>query len=549
VHLKEPTWPSAASALRARLTGLLHPETGPLGSMFNAWFDSEASGLAIPIFCLAFLLVWTCFQVISYATVDLHPDMVEAYAWGLHPSPGYYKHPPLAALAAGAWFLVFPATDWSFHLLAMCNSAVALYATYLIARRYLDADERIVAVLLLLLTPFYQFHGQRFGANPILISTWPIATYCFLRAFDTFDRSTTGVTWAFLAGTSAALAVLGKYYSIFLIAAFLAAALIHPRGRAYLRSWSPWLSAAVGSIVLAPHVFWLFADGFAPFDYALALHGRASLAESLVADARYLAGSIAYVAVLLLVYWLATRPDRRAMREIIWPADPDGRMLVTLLAVPLLLPALVAPLIGAVLTPLWTMPAWFLLPVVLLRPTAVVLRREAAIKVAVTVLVISVAVLFAAPVLAWRNLVAGTKEGRQFYALVAQEVSDQWHARTGKPLTIVMGDPFLALATTFYAADHPDSVPNFVPRTAPWVTRGRLDREGWVAICGADDQTCIGVAQRLAADKPGVTAIPFQTRAQFLGAQGKTGDFLLILVPPEQPNQRRFARRAHLIAA
>jgi hypothetical protein len=217
-------------------------------------------------------------------------------------------------------------------------------------------------------------------------------------------------------------------------------------------------------------------------------------------------------------------------------------MLVALLAVPLLLPALIAPFIGAVLTPLWTMPAWFLLPIVLLRPSTVVLRRTAAAKVVATVLVISIAVLLAAPVLAWRNLAEGTKEGRQFYALVARQVDEQWHARTGTALRIVMGDPYLALATTFYAADHPDSVPNFVPTTAPWVTRDRLNREGWVAICATGDQTCIGEGQRLAADQPGVSYVPFQARADFLGAQGKTGDFLLILVPPAEPNQRRFAR-------
>jgi 4-amino-4-deoxy-L-arabinose transferase-like glycosyltransferase len=531
------------------MAGFLDRATSAIGSAFDAWFDSESSGLAILIFCLAFVVIWTSFQIISYATVDLHPDLVEVYGWGLHPSLGYYKHPPLAGLAAGVWFLIFPATDWSFHLLAMCNSAVALFATYLIARRYLDGDKRIVAVLLLLLTPFYQFHGQRFSTNQTLISTWPIATYCFIRAFDTFERPGKGLMWAGLAGLTAALAVLGKYYSVFLIVGFLAAVLVHPRGRAYLRSWSPWLAAAVGGVVLAPHVIWLFTSGFGPFDYALALHARASLAETLSADARYLAGSVAYVAVLLLVYWLATRPDRSAVREIIWPADPDGRMLVTLLAVPLLLPAVVAPFIGAVLTSLWTMPAWFLLPIVLLRPPAVILRRGAAVKVAATVLVISIAVLIAAPVLAWRNLVEGTKEGREFYALVAKEAGAQWHMMTGKPLTIVMGDPYLALATTFYAADHPDSVPNFVPKSAPWVTRDRLDREGFVAICGAGDRTCIVEGQRLAADRPGITYVPFEAKARFLGVQGKTRDFVLILVPPADPNQRRFARRLRFIPA
>ena len=452
---------SVASSPRLRVAGFLDRATGSISSAFDAWFDSEKSGLAILIFCLAFVLIWTSFQIISYATVDLHPDLVEVYGWGLHPSPGYYKHPPLAGLAAGVWFLIFPATDWSFHLFAMCNSAVALFATYLIARRYVDGDKRIVAVLLLLLTPFYQFHGQRFSTNQTLISTWPIATYCFIRAFDTFERPKKGLAWAVLAGVFAALAVLGKYYSVFLLAGFLAAVLVHPRGRSYLRSWSPWLSAAVGGVVLAPHVLWLFTSGFGPFDYALALHARASLAETLSADGRYLAGGAAYVAALLLVFWLATWPDRSAVRKIIWPADPDGRMLVTLLAVPLLLPALVAPFIGAVLTSLWTMSAWFLLPIVLLRPAAVILRRTAAVEVAATVLVISIAILVAAPVLAWRNFVEGTKERREFYALVAREAGAQWHMVTGKPLTIVMGDPFRQLATTFYAADHPDSVPNF----------------------------------------------------------------------------------------
>jgi Dolichyl-phosphate-mannose-protein mannosyltransferase len=535
VDLKRPAWSPAASALRLRVTGLLNRETGSFGSALDWWFDSEKSGLAILILCLAFVLIWTSFQIISYATVDLHPDLVEVYAWGLHPSPGYYKHPPLAGLAAGAWFLVFPATDWSFHLFAMCNSAIALYATYLIARRYLDGDKRIVAVLLLLLTPFYQFHGQRFSTNQTLISTWPIATYCFIRAFDTFDRSTTGLVWAVLAGAAAALAVLGKYYSVFLLAGFLAAVLIHPRGHSYLRSWSPWLSAMVGCVVLAPHLYWLFTSGFGPFDYALALHARASLAESLFADARYLVGAVSYVGVLLLVYWLATRPDRKTVREIMWPADPDGRMLATMLAVPLLLPALVAPLIAAVLTPLWTLHAWFLLPIVLLRPATVVLRRSAAVKVAATVLVVAIAVLFAAPVLAWRNLIEGTKEGRQFYAPVAKEVSERWHMKTGQRLRIVMGDPFLALATTFYAADHPDSVPSFALRTAPWVTQARLDREGWAAICTADDKNCLDEGRRLAANRTGGAVVPFEATRHFLGLTGKTGNFVVILVPPAEP--------------
>jgi hypothetical protein len=158
----------------------------------------------------------------------------------------------------------------------MTNAAAGLFATDLIARRYLEGDKRILVLLLLLLTPFYQFHGQRFASSQTLLSTWPIATYCFLRAFET-----RGLVWSAAAGAAAALAMLGKYYSIFLIAGFLAAVLAHPGRWAYLRSASPWISAAVGGVVLAPHVQWLFATEFTPFSYATALHAGASLGEVL----------------------------------------------------------------------------------------------------------------------------------------------------------------------------------------------------------------------------------------------------------------------------
>src|SRR3984893_9464208 len=172
------------------LPAFLKPESGPLGRALGAWLDHAPSGRATRFFLLWFVILYTAFAIISSASVGLHPDSLEAYVWGLHPSAGYDKHPPLTGLMAAAWFSLFPPTDWAFHLLAMANAAVGLYATDRIARSYLDGDKRIAVLLLLLLTPFYQFFADHFGANQTLLSTWPIAIYCFLRAFET--RSSVG---------------------------------------------------------------------------------------------------------------------------------------------------------------------------------------------------------------------------------------------------------------------------------------------------------------------------------------------------------------------
>jgi hypothetical protein len=411
----------------------------------------------------------------------------------------------------------------------MANAAVGLYATDRIARRYFDGDKRIVVLLLLLLTPFYQFLGQHFGANQTLLSTWPIATYCFLRAFET--RS---LVWSAGAGAAAAFAMLGKYYSIFLIMGFVAAALAHPGRWSYLRSWSPWVSAAVGGAVLAPHIQWLFATGFTTFTYATALHAGAPLAEVLWKDAVYVVEAVAYVGLPIAIYWIAARPDRATLRETLWPPDPDGRMLVILLAVPLALPALVAPFIGAVLTPLWTMSAWFLLPIVLLRPKAADLTRVAAIRITALVVTITVCALAAAPWLAWRKHVDGTKEGREYYRLVSTEITNAWHLATGLPLRIVMGNLYLASAVTFYSPDHPDSMPGFeAAAAAPWITPERLADEGWAAICNADDENCVEGARRLAAGRSNVQFITYSTINRYLGKSGKLGRFFFILAAPE----------------
>jgi 4-amino-4-deoxy-L-arabinose transferase-like glycosyltransferase len=160
-----------------------------------------------------------------------------------------------------------PLTDWSFRLLAMANAGLALFAVDMIARRFVRGDRRAVILLLLLLTPVYQFHAEKFNANSVLLAIWPLATYCFLRSFE---ERTAG--WAAAAGFLCALAMLGKYYSIFLLAGFVIAAILHPDRARYLRSTAPWISVACGLIGIAPHIYWLSQNDFMPFYYAAGSH-------------------------------------------------------------------------------------------------------------------------------------------------------------------------------------------------------------------------------------------------------------------------------------
>jgi 4-amino-4-deoxy-L-arabinose transferase-like glycosyltransferase len=496
--------------------------------VIGAWYDDPR---ALRILLVLFVIAWTAFHVIAYWPIALHPDVVEMYAWSRHPSAGYYKHPPLGALMTAAWFAVFPAADWAFQLLAMVNAAIGLLGVGLIARRYLSdgsvgsRDKWLVAVLLLILTPFYQFHGQRFGSSQVMLSIWPIATLCFLRAFETRT-----IAWSIAAGVTAALAMLSKYYSVYLVAAFVVAALAHPKRGGYLRSASPWISVGAGLVVLSPHLHWLLTTGAQTVGYAASVHGGDPMRVVIKKALLYFPGSIAFVIVPLVVYALVVKPSRRLVAAILWPPDPDRRMLVLLFVLPLVLPPLTLPLFGISITSLWSMPSWFLLTVVLLAPPEVVISRAAAVRVVQIVLVVTVACLLAAPALAWYRHVNEDKEGRAHYRAIGNELTRAWRQAMGRPLTIVAGDMDLSVAVAFYSPDHPDAVPGFDTSLTPWITRERLAREGFATVCHAEDRTCIGRAA--ARTDPNAPRVTYQTVNTFLGVHGEPARFVFVLMPP-----------------
>lgn len=235
---------------------------------FWKWLDGIEAGWAVPLLLFGFIAIWMAYLTIAYLSGDLHPDALEAWSLGRKFEWGYPKHPPLMGYLARTWTCIFPVADWSFHLLTMTNSAFALWSVDLISRRFVRGDKRVVVLLLLMLLPAYQFHAQRFNANSVLLAVWPFATYCFLRSFETRKPA-----WAAAAGATAAIALLGKYYSIFLIGSFVCAAIVHPHRRIYFASSAPWICSIAGMVMLGPHLYWLASTGAQPLGYALAAHG------------------------------------------------------------------------------------------------------------------------------------------------------------------------------------------------------------------------------------------------------------------------------------
>ena len=248
------------------------------GRWRDALVDPTRRDRTILVSLAIYVLLWTVYGTIAKSSQGFHPDMTEVIAWSRDLSLGQLKHPPFAAWLVRLWFTVFPIAGWSYYLLAMLMPAVTLWIVWRMSADYLDADKRIVGIALLTFVPFFNFHALKFNVNTVLLPLWAATTWFFLMSVRT-----RGPYWAILAGVAAACAMLGKYWSIFLLAGLGLAVLFDKRRVAYLRSAAPWITIVAGLIVLGPHLLWLFRSDFESFSYAMLVHGDKPFAATVVA--------------------------------------------------------------------------------------------------------------------------------------------------------------------------------------------------------------------------------------------------------------------------
>lgn len=499
--------------------------------------DGVEEGWAIPLLIVGFVALWMAYLTIAYAGGDLHQDVLETWTLGRSFDWGSSKHPPLMGWAAAAWTSLFPLTNWSFNLLALTNSAIALLIVDLIVKQFVRGDRRLIVLLLLMLLPIYQLHAQRFNANAVLLSTWPLATYCFLRSFA---ARTTG--WAIAAGAAAALAMLGKYYSIFLIASFALAAICHPDRRAYFSSRAPWIAAGTGLLVLAPHIYWLATTGAQPFSYAMVHHCGKAFGRALGGAAGFVLAIAGIVAVPALI-WLRMAGYRVIAnfgRDV--SAMPSGVMLLSVISVAtVILPALAAAALKTDMPPLWGLQGIFLFVIVIVCGTGYPVPRALTVNLAATVIGVAMAAAcVAAPLHALYRNTYPLSEGRNFYQGAIAELTRRWHALSDTPLPAVGGDEGLAFAAAFYSPDHPVYDPRLLTANVQPQPGGNRSAQGWAALCYDTDLQCVRAMERAVAEERHVVRSDFVLQSELLGLSGATQGFIALIIPPvaEQPPMR-----------
>jgi len=482
----------------------------------------------------AYAVIWTLYGVVAKAGQDVQFDAAELVAWSHHAAFGYSKHPPLAAWLLYAWFFVFPIRDWSYYLFTMIYVALGLWITWRLFALYLDPAKRVVALACLMLIPYFNLLSLRFDHNAALSTLWAATALCFVRSFDTRSPK-----WAALAGAAAALAMLGKYWSLFLLVGLAVAAMLDARRASYFRSPAPWITVGVGALALAPHLVWLVQHNFIPLTYAVDAHAVKILWHSLYAAAGFLAGGAGYAAVPVLLVLAFSRPSRAAFADMLLPSTPERRFAATAFWTMLLLPPVVAILFGFEINSLWTMSEFVLLPVVLLSSPMIDMSRRVMAPIVLAAVALPLVMLAASPGIAIGVHISGLHPTSTNAKLLAGRIEQEWQRSTDRPLRIVGGDFDLANVTVFYLPGQPSALPVLEPETVPWVTPERVEREGVAMVCylnpGQHDCTLV---IRMAIDKfiahnPPSRRVEATVTPDFWGIAGKPTRYLIEIVPPK----------------
>jgi len=484
------------------------------------FITDTSEGAVVLTVLAAFVVLWMIFWTVSTAPLDIHIDNDEALGWAEHFAFGY-KHPPMTGWLFILWFSVFPREQWAVDLLNVMNSAVALGVTWRLLRDHLDRYRALLGLFALMLIPLYDAKAEVLNANTVMIPFWAATLLFYLRA-----RRGLGVLDAFLAGAFASFTLLGKYWAVFLLAGMAAASLVGPGTKRFWRSPAPYAMAAGAFIAIAPHVWWTLSNA-ASLQFAQSVINYTPFAETLKNSAFYVGGMIAYV-VVPLIFLAALRPSRAALADIVWPADDDRQQAFVLLLVPLILPVLVNLVIPYRLTPDWTFPNWALLPVVLYASPRLAIDARAAARAGLVALAMTLAVVFASPVIAGVRVAYGPDQYRPHF----RQAAELANRLSGKPVQLYWGNESITAGTPVYLPGA-----RRLP-VGPLSDEGRAATRlrGLVVFCLLTDTGCRKVADAL--EQNGARTATVALTRSFLGFTGPPLDVQITVVPQAETPAR-----------
>ena len=334
------------------------------------------------------------------------------------------------------------------------------------------------------------------------------------------------------AGLLGGIALLTKYSSLVLLASLFAVALLHPDRRKYFASAAPYVSIAVGLLVVAPHVWWTVAADFPTVDYFLS-KTHSSAAEAGATTIRAVIGGVASLAVAAIAYAIAFRGRCWALltRAVAGTFQARNAWLICLAHGPLLFTVAAYLFANVRITGGFLTPAFFAVPIVLLVVSQAHVPIGVLRRLSYCVAAVWLSLLVASPLLGYRTFAHARELGLDPAREIAIEATNLWRSKFDRPLRYVSGEKRLATAATFYSPDAPSYIILEHPADSPWATIDQAKKIGLLIICPQTAEECINSGAPISGRENVRTTR--ELAPHFFGLVGTPQRFVFIMRPPE----------------
>jgi 4-amino-4-deoxy-L-arabinose transferase-like glycosyltransferase len=431
--------------------------------------------------------LWTLVPSLFYAAPPGDAPLVLAV--GNERLLGSPYGPPLAYWLADMAYTLAGRSVVGLYVLSQLCVVITYWAVFALGRRIVGTAHAAMAILLMTGISVFTVPTVEFGPGVLAM---PLTALTLLFGYRALADNWRG-DWI-AAGIALGLLLLTSYAGLILLALMMLFVVATAPGRSRLRSIGPWAAIFIVVLINIPHLYWLERTGYSPLPMLSTSPSFAQAGQRLVAWANLvllLVFSHAGLIVLTLVaggLFGGKRTSVPAVERV--PVEPFAKSFVYFFA---LAPAFIATLVAVLLER--PSPIGGAGPLVVLSGLAVIVaagdrirlyRQRISALVWLGLLIVPPAVIVAATVtLPWTAAV--DLEVSKPANAMGQFFTDTFRRRTGRPLSIVIGDVRTAGLVALASPDRPSLYIDGSTVQSPWLNDEMMRQKGAILVWTATD--------------------------------------------------------------
>ena len=256
-------------------------------------------------------------HMLTNGQYGFHRDELETLDDARFPAWGYVEYPPFAPSVARLALALFGPSLVALRLFAALAQSIAIVLAGLMTRSLGGSRwAQAVTALAVAIGPVSLIQGARFQYTSFDYLWWVLTAFLIIQLLETEDPR-----WWLGIGAVVGLGMMTKYTMILLVAG-IAGAMVFSQARRYLTS--PWLlaGAVVSLLIFLPNLVWQIRHDFISLEFFRSIHARdirLGRSDAFLLEQFVVTANVVSVPLWLAgLYWYSFRPEGERFRPLYW---------------------------------------------------------------------------------------------------------------------------------------------------------------------------------------------------------------------------------------